>query len=298
MTRLIGATRGRAAAAALWTVCAAGCAAALEPRTVGFSYDAPEPPPRARIGSYEQASAAIAAAFEHDLGFPAFTATLRLFPDARRFEAALLDVGYEPALARDTARVMAGVGGHRGVLLNESMLARMSWPDRVALLAHELTHSLQYELGGGRRGASDQWLREGFAEWVAMRVLERLRAVRPTDYRRLKLEQLQATSAAKAPRFDDMATFPQLVALAAREDIAPYAQAFLAVDLLIERHGLAAVIDYFERFAASDDRRGNFAAAFGESLPAFEAVLRERLWPGRRSPRTGVISSAAVSSQK
>jgi hypothetical protein len=274
-----GAVRVRAAL--LCAACAAGCAAALEPRTIAFSYDAPEPPSRARIGSYEQASAAIAAAFEHDLGFPAFMATLRLFPDARSFEAALLDVGYEPALARDTARVMAGVGGHRGVLLNESMLAPLSWPDRVALLAHELTHSLQYELGGGRRGASDQWLREGFAEWVAMRVLVRLETMKPADYRRVKVEQLRATSAAKAPRLDDMATFPQLVALAARDDIAPYAQAFLAVDLLIERHGRPAVIRYFELFAASDDRRGNFAAAFGEDLGAFEAVLRERLWPGR-----------------
>ncbi len=281
MKRLIDA-RGRAAAAALWAMCAAGCAAALEPRAVDFSYDAPEPPRRARIGSYEQASAAIAAAFEHDLRFPAFTATLRLFPDARRFEAALLDVGYEPPLARDTARVMAGVGGHRGVLLNESMLARMSWPDRVALLAHELAHTLQYELGGGRRGASDQWLREGFAEWVAMRVLARLETMRPADYRRIKVEQLRATSAAKAPRLDDMATFPQLVALASRDDIAPYAQAFLAVDLIIERHGLPAVIRYFELFATSDDRRGNFVVAFGEDLDAFEAVLRPRLWPGRR----------------
>jgi hypothetical protein len=282
MIRLLGAKPVRAAPAVLCAFFAAHCAAALEPRTVAFSYGAIEPSPRARIASYDDASAAIAAAFERDLGFRPFTATLHLYPDARTFEAALLAVGYEPSLARDTSRVMAGVGGHRGVLLNESMLARMSWTDRVALLAHELTHSLQYELGGGRRGASDQWLREGFAEWVAMRVLVRLETMRPADYRRVKVEQLRATSAAKAPQLDDMATFPQLVALASRADIAPYAQAFLAVDLIIERHGLPAVIDYFERFAASDDRRGNFAAAFGESLPAFEAVLRERLWPGRR----------------
>lgn len=33
------------------------------------------------------------------------------------------------------------IGGHRGVLLNEAKLAPRSWIDRVALFAHELTHS-------------------------------------------------------------------------------------------------------------------------------------------------------------
>ncbi|MBI2220617.1 MAG: hypothetical protein HYU53_05360 [Acidobacteria bacterium] len=41
------------------------------------------------------------------------------------------------------------VGGYRRVLLNEAAIARQEWPARVASLAHELGHSLQYELGGG-----------------------------------------------------------------------------------------------------------------------------------------------------
>lgn len=275
----------RALAAALCAVCAAGCAMSLEPRTVAFLYGTPGAAPPARIASYADASAAVAAAFERDLGFPAFTATLHLYPTARSFEAALVAAGYEPAFARQTARVMVGVGGHRGVLLNEGALAALLWPERVALIAHELTHTFQYKLGGGRRGASDQWIREGLAEWVSMRVLERLRMGTADSYRRRKLEQLRGTDAARMPRLDDMATFPQLVALAARDDIAPYAQAFLAVDLLIERHGLPAVIRYFELFATSDDRAGNFAIAFGEGVQAFEAVLMDRLWPRRRGRR-------------
>ncbi len=265
----------------LWALCAAGCGAALEPRTVGFAYGGPELRLPARIRSYDQASAAIAALFERDLGFRPFTATLRLYPDTRSFESALLAVGYDPPFARQTAQVMAAVGGHRGVLLNEQALTAMSWPTRVGLLAHELTHTFQYELAGGRRGTSDQWLREGFAEWVAMRVLDRLGAARAADFRRDRLRQLRGTRAANAPRLDEMVTFRQLVALAARDDIAPYAQAFLAVDLLIERHGLPAVVRYFELFAASRDRLGNFSAAFGESLPSFELALRQHLWPRR-----------------
>ena len=55
------------------------------------------------------------------------------------------------------------------------------------------------------------------------------------------------------------------------------AQAFLAVDFIIERHGLPAVIDYFSRFGGSADPLANFSAAFGESRAAFEAALAARL---------------------
>jgi hypothetical protein len=257
----------------------AGCAAEQGPLTVAFPGSTPADVSRADdISSYAAATATIAAIFEHDLGFPRFDATLHLFPGRQAFERRLLDVGYDTALAESTARLMAAVGGHRAVLIDADKLAPMPWPDRVGLLAHELTHTLQYELGGGVRGASDQWLREGFAEWVSMRVLDRLRAVEARDYRNRRLRELRATNRARAPRLDELATFPQLVALASREDVAPYAQAFLSVDALIERHGMAAVIRYFELFAASQDRATNFVAAFGEDLPAFERSIERRLW--------------------
>jgi hypothetical protein len=41
---------------------------------------------------------------------------------------------------------------------------------------------------------------------------------------------------------------------------------------------MAAVIRYFELFAASQDRAANFVAAFGEDLPAFERSIERRLW--------------------
>jgi hypothetical protein len=173
---------------------------------------------------------------------------------------------------------MAAVGGHRAVLVDADKLAPMSWLDRLALVAHELTHTLQYELGGGVRGASDQWLREGFAEWVTMRVLDRLEVVTAGDYRSRRIRELRATNRKNAPALAEMATFPQFVGLAARADIAPYAQAFLSVDALIERHGVAPVIRYFQLFAAAQDRAGNFARAFGEDLAAFEQFVRQRLW--------------------
>lgn len=256
----------------------AGCAAQQGPLLVAFPGTTAAVSHAGRIASYAEATATIGAIFARELGFPPFQATLELFPGQAAFERALLGHGYEPALAKETSRLMTAVGGHRGVLINADKLAPLSWPERTGLIAHELTHTLQYELGGGIRGASDQWLREGFAEWVSMRVLDRLRILPVDEYRRRKLRELRATSRSRAPKLDQMVTFPQVVALAARDDINPYAQAFLAADALIERHGVAAVIRYFELFAASQDRVRNFAAAFGEDVATFERSIERRLW--------------------
>jgi hypothetical protein len=76
-----------------------------------------------------------------------------------------------------------------------------------------------------------------------------------------------------------MVTFEAwMAALSTRADAPPVlAKAFFAVDLLVERHGADRIIDYFRRFAGSDDRLGHFTTAFGEPLSAFERALDERL---------------------
>ena len=61
-----------------------------------------------------------------------------------------------------------------------------------------------------------------------------------------------------------------------------YATAQLAVDLLIERHGVDAVLAYFRRFASSQQREAHFAAAFGQTLAAFDQDFRRSL---RLEPR-------------
>lgn len=226
------------------------------------------------ISSYDRAATAILQVFERDLGFPAFPANLRFYPGRAAFEAALLDSGYDPALARVTAGTMSAIGGYRQVLLNESALYDLSWPARVGMLAHELTHSLQYEWGGGVRGMSDQWLREGFAEWVAARVLEQLGAIRLEDVRRRKREEVRRMGGARLPRLDEMAGFEAWVTINDALNAAPYTYAFVAADLLVERHGVPAVIRYFQLFARSPNRVRNFELAFGESLAAFEGALR------------------------
>ena len=274
--------RGRPARGILAAGCfalASACASSSAPQLVSV----PQPGIRAvarldQIYDYRTAAATITTIVHRDLGFPAFPVTYRLYPNRGAFERALLDSGYDPALARSTAKTMTAVGGHRAVLVNEMSLSMMAWPDRVAMMAHELGHSLQYEMGGGKRGASDQWLREGFAEWLSMRVIERLGEPLMARARRERQRELRATGRSKAPRLEDLVTFPQWVKAGERYGSSAYALAFLAVDIIVERHGVDAVVDYFTRFATSDDRLGNFRAAFGDDLTAFQETIVARVW--------------------
>jgi hypothetical protein len=256
-----------------------GCAVSHEPQLVTV----PQPGLRPvtsldQVFDYRTAAATVAWVFQHDLGFPSFPATFRFYPHREAFEQALLDVGYDADLASRTAKTMTAVGGHRGVLLNDARLGSLPWADRVALLAHEFGHSLQYELGGGRRGTSDQWLREGFADWLSIRVLERLEVVTMGAVRRERLRQLRSAGRSRTPPLADLVTFPQWVRAGERQGAEMYALSFLAVDQLLERHGVAAVVDYFKRFAESQDRAVNFRGAFGEDIESFEASLTAAIW--------------------
>lgn len=256
-----------------------GCALSHEPQFVTVPQAGLRPVTRLeQVFDYRTAAATVAWIFEHDLGFPSFPATFAFYPHREAFEQALINAGYDADLARSTAKTMTAVGGHRRVLLNEATLGSRPWADRLALLAHEFGHSLQYELGGGRRGTSDQWLREGFAEWLSVRVLERLDVVTMASVRRERQRQLQSAGRSKTPSLSELVTFPQWVRAGERQGVQMYALAFLAVDQLLERHGTAAVAGYFTRFARSRDRVANFREAFGEDVETFEASLNATLW--------------------
>ena len=66
--------------------------------------------------------------------------------------------------------------------------------------------------------------------------------------------------------------------LGQRANSTQYAQAFLSVDFLIDRHGIPSVVRYFRSFAGSNDRLGNFRAAFDEDLATFSKVASQHLW--------------------
>jgi hypothetical protein len=226
------------------------------------------------IEDYDTALVSVAALMKDQLRLPDVQAALVFHRDRDAFQAALEQTGYTAEAARVTAATLIAVGGYRRVLINDDGLRDAPWPVRIALIAHELAHTLQYEWAAGVRGTSDQWLREGFAEWVEVQALTRLGFTSPARARATVMRRIREAGGARAfPPLTKMVTFADWVALAQRfEQEAFYGHAWMATELLIDRHGLATVIAYFERFARSNDRLANFREAFGEDLSQFETA--------------------------
>jgi len=257
--------------AAVLALATAGCSSA--PRVIPISESSEPPKPAARIADYQDAFHAIAAVLGRDLGLPIPRVSLYLYPHREAFEQGLMaERNFEPALARDAASFSRGVGGPDKILVNEAALARTPWPERIRFLSHEFTHTVQYDLARGRRSTSEQWLREGFAEWVSYRTVDALGLGRYAEWRALRLRQFQNVRDRKTlPSLSQLSAFPQWVSWRSKQGgEVTYGQAFLAVDFLIERRGHQAAVEYFRLFARSDDRLANFRTAFGQELPAFE----------------------------
>jgi hypothetical protein len=239
--------------------------------------------PSVRVGawidSYDSAVVSIAEIMEGGLGLPTIQASLYFYADQTAFQRALELDGYEPAFARDAAAILSGIAGFRRVVLNDANLRWLEWPNRVAMLAHELTHTVQYEFSRGRRSTSEQWLREGFAEWVEVYVMDVLDLTTWDRARAIASQRVRdAARRQPPPTFAEMVTYPDWVRTVQRSgEAAVYAQALLAADLLIARHGRDSVVGYFRRFEESEDRLANFRAAFGEDLASFETVFRDHL---------------------
>lgn len=252
---------------------AASCASASAPYVVQLPQAAVRPVVHvSAVISDEVALATMVAVVERDLGVSVLPVTYHFYPRREAFVAAVIKSGHDAAYADMAAGRVPAIAGYGHVLVNDGRLS-LEWPDRLFTFSHEFTHCLQYKLARGFRSTSDQWLREGFADLVAARVLDRLGARPIETTRRQKLEQLLATDRSRAPRLETLLTFADWVAVTARPGVAPYAQAFLAVDALVERHGVPAVVRYFAAFATSEDRVANFHAVFGQDLRTFESAL-------------------------
>src|SRR5262249_20619683 len=129
------------------------------------------------------------------------------------------------------------------------------------------------------RGAAGRWLRGALADGVAFGVVDRLGLVGFGEGGAGRVRKVRSAMERRSfPPLIALATFPQWVSWRSQQGAeVTYGQAFLAVDLLVARRGHAAAIDYFRRFARSDDRLGNFRAAFGQDLTAFDREFSTHL---------------------
>jgi hypothetical protein len=226
-----------------------------------------------RPSDYNGALAVVASVLRKDFKLPVSQTKFLLYPNREVFEANLVHVvRFDPVYAREVAGWAVAVGAPEMVLANEEALERIPRSERIRVLAHELVHTVQYGLAGGRRGTSDQWLREGFADWIAYRVLESLDPGSSLDRRTLLLARIKGTvrRSSCAPLWE-MVTLEDFTKSRARfGGTMTYGQSLLATEFLVQKHGVQPVLSYFSLFKQSDDRLRNFRTAFGEDLPAFE----------------------------
>lgn len=262
--------------------CAAvGCARSPEVLRVRLDGGRPPAPaslptPLASPGGYAEMLPAISAVLVGELGLPLPSDfAVYLYPDRTAYAEGLGQLGQMPP---DRARLVAGysvgLSQDRRLFLNADALRDLPTSARVAIVAHELTHLAQYELSGGRRGRSEQWLREGMADWVACRVLERLGESTFPRERDQALRDLALDLHALDEPPLDLVDLGRPRRWEARHlqvgDRLTYRLAFLLTDELVRRDGLDRLLAYFRAFAESDDRFGNFERAFGTSLVEFE----------------------------
>jgi hypothetical protein len=257
-----------------------------------------------RGADYPEALAAIVSVMVQELKLPAVGGTVTFYPNSMALESALvMEYGKEfdqvenrlgpeekelfrakreeniALAARQRATTAVAVGMHQRVLVNELVFVRYPWSERVRVLAHELTHTVQKALVDGRLISADLWLVEGFAEWVAYRVLDALDIETFAKGRENNIDV-----AAKARQYQ---TFPRLSQLVTGTEWqtwartlgreATYNQAFLAVDFLIGEKGLPPMVEYFRLFGKLNNRERNFTAAFGEPVFTFQEKFTKHL---------------------
>jgi hypothetical protein len=232
-------------------------------------------PVAAQIANYQDAVDAIVSVMTEDLQIPVpiTSFTLYFYPHREAFAQGLTEqFNSDPILARGIAKSALGrlrqTEEGKQLLVNEEILNDLRWPERIHVLAHELTHIVQYELAD-RKLVGDLWLIEGFADWVAYQVLEALGM--DTFNRRKQLKIAQVKHEREPPPLLQMITVQDWEALNTRYGSAiPYAQAFLATDLLIQQRGLPSVLAYFRHVPQARDHIQIFQAAFGSELSTFQ----------------------------
>ena len=228
-------------------------------------------PVATEIRDYQGALQAIASAVEKELNITLSPVELTLYPNAYEFERGLVkDAGFGAGFARETARFAWGVGGPGKILVNEAAMQRANWQERIRFLAHEFVHTVYTPLANGKEIGSEQWLQEGFADWVSYRVLERLGYDSLERRKKANMMKAQLIMGTKNPTIADMQTFQEWVSLRVKYGAsATYSQAFLATDYLINKRGIQAVIKYFRLYGESGDRLRNFRESFVSDFTAF-----------------------------
>ena len=214
------------------------------------------------VQSVERAMAAIITVCRDDLGLPvAEPILLHLYKNTASFS--FYGRGWR-TLPFDVANIAAFANENK-IHVNLEKMQSKSWAAVLPLLAHEYAHNVHYALAGSNvRGAA--WFVEGFGEWVAARVVDSLgwQSYSITLHRARRELARHGDLIAGLSWLQDKQDWDSLLQKP-KGYVRTYSLAFVAVDRLMEKKGLASAIDYI--------KSGDFEGSFGESQVAYKTDL-------------------------
>jgi len=267
----------------VFLIALAGCAALSGPyREYDIRFQGGGPPVLGESPSDEELIDATAWLIRNRLELP-FPPVIKAYVYVN--EATLVDGLIEVAgdsrdEAWDKGRYAAGVSARNGLFLRGDYVARMHRVARAGLFAHELAHVSQTRLREGGRSRAAQWILEGHADWVKVRVLDLLHY---RSYAESRAHIARTVVGSATP----IQLFPDLEELARSSDwvaatnklgaSATYCQAFLAVDWLVERYGRAKLTEFLGRFSLDSAPGEHWAKVFPISYSQFVREFRVRL---------------------
>jgi len=260
-----------------WFFCVAviiaGCAGQ---QVLPISYTTGAPAPHLRRSSdYGDTATAIAFAMVEELKLPKFETVLYIYPSLSDYKAGFVNElqGSPEQASASSDSVAISNCQYKKILVNGHWFSRVPWTAKVKTLAHEMTHVTQFALGKWSCREAHAWITEGYANWLAYRILDKLSV---DNFASARGEYLKAVA-----EFKSFRTLPSLAAISHYPDWdyttrsmgyeATYSQAFLAVEYLIERNGLEGIVKYLSLFEDSEDAEANFKTAFGAEFSTFEA---------------------------
>ena len=139
----------------------------------------------------------------------------------------------------------------------------------IRVLAHEYGHTIEYSLAG-QKLVTPNWFSEGFADWITAKILD---ALRWQDYSITVQGAREELLAYKnnVPKISYFMWDQNWVSERGKPKglIRTYRLAFVAVNVLIEKKGLPAVMGYI--------RTGKFESSFGVSLNNFSTEVEQYL---------------------
>ena len=233
------------------------------------------------IKTVEDAMAAVITVTSKDLGLPLVKPLyLHLHNDTEAFAA---NAGaYGRRLSPEVAKFAVAVAVENRVHVNMEKVRRLTWGALMPTLAHEYAHNIEYIFSSLNRGS--QWIREGFAEWVAAKVLDSLAWQEySTSVHRATLEvQRQKASLPMLSELEDSNRW-SIWANGPTGRILTYRFAFLAVAKLMERGGVPGMQKYF----ATLDFQTQFGIPWSEFQKELKAGIDEIQTPAQALDATG-----------